>query len=131
MSANIAATRTPATVRVLDILLWCVQALLAFVFINAGWAKLTGQPEMVALFVAVGIGQWFRYVTAALELAGAALILVPKTTKVGAALIATIMLGAISAHLFVLHVPSTTPGILFLMSGFVVWGRRLRRPFAT
>jgi hypothetical protein len=34
------------------------------------------------------------------------------------------MLGALAAHLFILHVPPTTPGVLFLMSGFVVWGRR-------
>src|SRR5574341_200844 len=52
------------------------------------------------------------------------LIMVPKTRRIGAALLATIMLGALTAHLFILHVPPTTPGVLFLMSGFVVWGRR-------
>jgi hypothetical protein len=31
---------------------------------------------------------------------------------------------ALTAHLFILHVPPTTPGVLFLMSGFVAWGRR-------
>jgi uncharacterized protein YndB with AHSA1/START domain len=61
---------------------------------------------------------------AELELTGAVLIMVPKTRRIGAALLATIMLGALTAHLFILHVPPTTPGVLFLMSGFVVWGRR-------
>ena len=52
MSGNIAAARGAAAGRPLDILLWCVQALLALVFVSASWAKLTGKPEMVALFTA-------------------------------------------------------------------------------
>ena len=124
MSGNIAATRGTVTWRPLNILLWGVQALLALVFVNASLAKLTGNPEMVALFTAVGFGQWFRYVTGILELTGAVLIMVPKTRRIGSALLATIMLGALTAHLFILHVPPTTPGVLFLMSGFVMWGRR-------
>lgn len=75
MSDNIAATRGAATGRPLDILLWCVQAFLALVFVNASWAKLMGKPEMVALFTAVGFGQWFRYVTGILALTGAVLIM--------------------------------------------------------
>jgi uncharacterized membrane protein YphA (DoxX/SURF4 family) len=124
MSGNTAATHGTATGRPLDILLWCVQALLALVFVSASLAKLTGNAEAVALFTAVGVGQWLRYVTGILELAGALLVLVPKARRIGAALLATIMLGALTAHLFILHVPPTTPGILLLMSGFVVWGRR-------
>ena len=121
---HIAATHRAATGRPLDILLWCVQAVLALVFVGASWAKLTGNPEMVALFSAVGFGQWFRYVTGILELTGAVLIMVPKTRSAGAALLATVMLGALIAHLFILHVPPTTPGVLFLLSVLVVWGRR-------
>lgn len=110
--------------RRLNILLWCVQAFLALVFLNASWAKLMGNPEMVALFTAVGLGEWFRYVTGILEFTGAVLIVVPKTARSGALLIATIMFGALVAHLVTLHVPVTTPAVLLLMSGFVVWGRR-------
>lgn len=124
MSGNSAATGGAPTARLLDILLWCVQALLALVFVSSSWAKLTGKPEMVALFTAVGVGQWFQYVTGILELSGAVLIMVPKTKRIGAALLATIMLGALTAHLFILHVPPTTPGALLFLSGFVVWGRR-------
>ena len=124
MSGNIAATRSAPAGRSLNILLWCVQAVLALVFVSTAWAKLMGKPEMVALFTAVGLGQWFRYVTGILELTGAVLIMVPKTRRIGSALLATSMLGALTAHLFILHVSPTTPGLLFLMSGFVVWGRR-------
>ena len=124
MLGNVAAPRRVVVRRPLDILLWCVQVLLALVFVGSSWAKLTGKPEMVALFTAIGIGQWFRFVTGILELTGAVLILLPKTSRIGAAMLATVMLGALAAHLFILHVPPTTPGVLFLMSGFVVWGRR-------
>jgi uncharacterized membrane protein YphA (DoxX/SURF4 family) len=103
--------------------------LLALEFVGVSSAKLMGKPEMVALFTAVGIGQWFRYVTGILELTGAVLIVVPRTRSIGAVLLATIMLGAITAHLFILHVPPTAPVVLFLLSGFVVWGRR-SDPFA-
>ena len=124
MSVDIAATRRARAMRPRDIPLWCVQVLLAFVFVDASWAKLMGNPEMVALFTAVGFGQRFRYVTGVLELTGAVLIVVPKTSRIGAALLASIMLGALTAHVFILHAQPTVPVILFLMSGLVVWGRR-------
>ena len=123
LSDDIAATRSAGKGRQLDILLKCIQAFLALMFVGASWAKLMGKPEMIALFTAVGSGQWFRYVTGILELTGAVLIMVPKTRRIGAALLATIMLGALTAHLFILHVPPTTPGVLLLLSGFVVRGR--------
>lgn len=126
MSGDIAAVRGAATGRPLDILLWCVQAALALVFVGAGWAKLKGNPEMLALFSAVGVGQWLRYVTGVLELTGAVLIMVPTTRRIGATLLATIMAGAVTAHLFVLHVSPATPGVLLLMSALVVWGRTNR-----
>lgn len=110
--------------KALNITLWCVQVLLALAFLGAGSQKLIGAPAMVALFKAVGVGQWFRYVTGTLEVTGAVLIVVPKTRSIGAALLAAIMLGAITAHLFILHVPPTAPVVLLLLSSFVVWGRR-------
>lgn len=90
-AGNIAAIRGAATGRPFDILLWCVEAFLALVFVSTAWAKLMGKPEMVALFTAVGFGQWLRYVTGFLKLTGAGLIMVPKTRRIGAALLATIM----------------------------------------
>lgn len=110
--------------RAVNMLLWCVQAALALVFVGASWAKLTGEPQMVALFTAIDVGQWFRYVTGILEFTGAILILVPNTRRIGGALLATIMLGALTAHLFILHVSPTIPIALLLMSSVVVWGRR-------
>jgi uncharacterized membrane protein YphA (DoxX/SURF4 family) len=109
--------------RPLNILLWCVQAFLAFLFVNAGWPKLAGRGDMIELFTVVGFGQWLRYLTALLELGGALLILVPRTSWIGATMLATVMVGASIAHIFILHVPVTTPAVVLLMTAFVVWGR--------
>ena len=124
MSDNITATRSTASGRPLNILLWCIQALLALEFVAVSSAKLMGMQEMVQLFTALDLGPWFRYVTGILELAGAVLIVVPRTRRIGAGLLATIMLGAIIVHVFILQVPPTAPVVLFLLSGFVVWGQR-------
>lgn len=109
--------------KALNITLWIVQALLALTFFAAGGSKLVGRPDMVALFEAIGIGQWFRYVTGILEVTGAVLIVVPKTSSVGAVLLVAIMVGAITANV-ILHATIIPPLALLLLSSFVVWGRR-------
>ena len=109
--------------RGLNVALWIVQALLALAFLGASSTKLMGRPDMVALFAAVGIGQWFRYVTGILELIGAVLILVPKTRSIAAGLLVAIMFGAIMTNLN-LHTTIIPPLVLLLLASFVVWGRR-------
>ena len=110
--------------RPLTIALWVVQIGLALMFFMAGGNKLAGNPMMVGLFSAIGIGQWFRYVTGALEVAGAALLLVPRISGLGAALLVPVMLGAITTHLVVLHNSPAMPLGLLAALAFVAWGRR-------
>jgi len=75
MSGTGTASQTPSTRairrRVPTIALWALQAVLAFVFAMAGFAKVSGSLAMVEMFATIGIGQWFRYVVGALEIAGA------------------------------------------------------------
>ena len=111
----------------LNVTLWIVQALLALTFVAAGWSKLVGRPDMVALFAAIGIGQWFRYATGLLELTAAVLIVVPKTRSVGAVLLVAIMLGAIVVNL-TLHTSPIPPLVLLVLASIVVWGRRRELP---
>ena len=56
-------------------IVWGVRALLALAFGVAGMAKLAGMPQMVQVFDAIGVGQWFRYVTGVVEVLGAVLVL--------------------------------------------------------
>jgi putative oxidoreductase len=118
------ATSVKATGKGLNIALWVVAGLLTLAFAGAGVSKLTGQPQMVGLFEAIGMGQWFRYLTGTLEVLGAVLLVVPKGRAVGAALLLSVMLGAIVTHLAVLHNAPGAPAVLAALTGFVLWGRR-------
>jgi putative oxidoreductase len=118
-----APTNTPQS-KGANTALWVLQGLLALAFVGAASGKLLGKPEMVALFEAVGIGQWFRYVTGLLELTGAVLIVVPRTKFFGAALLCMVMVGAVLTHLFILHSAPTAPAVLLVLAGVVAWVRR-------
>ena len=107
-----------------NIALWTLQALVALTFVAAGSGKLLGSADMVALFDAIGIGQWFRYVTGSLEVLGALLLIVPGTTAFGAVLLACVMAGAVVAHMTVLHTAATVPLVLFALTAVIAWGRR-------
>ena len=81
-----------------NITLWTLQALVALAFVAAAAGKLLGNADMIALFDAVGVGQWFRYVTGSLELLGALLLIVPGRAAFGSVLLAGVMVGAVVAH---------------------------------
>ena len=104
--------------------LWILQILLAAAFLMAGVSKLAGTPAMVQLFTAVGWGQWFRYVTGAIEVAAAVLLLIPGLSGLAALLLIPTMAGAILTHLTVLHSNPSTPVILLLLAAILLWGRR-------
>jgi putative oxidoreductase len=109
-----------------NITLWTLQVPVALAFVAAAAGKLLGIPDMIALFDAVGVGQWFRYVTGLLELLGALLLIVPGTAAFGSVLLAGVMVGAVVAHLTVLHTAPTAPLVLFALTALIAWGRRSR-----
>jgi len=106
------------------IALWVVQLALAAMFLLAGGSKLLGVPAMVALFDAIGIGQWFRYVTGLIEVGSAIALLVPSVAVFGALALVATMVGAIVTHLFIVGGSPAMPVILLLGSAAVVWIRR-------
>jgi len=110
--------------KALNIVLWTLQVLVALAFVAAGSGKLLGSADMIALFDAVGIGQWFRYVTGLLEVVGGVLLVLPGKTAFGAVLLACVMAGAVVAHLTVLHTAATVPLVLFALTVLIAWGRR-------
>jgi len=110
--------------KALNVALWTLQVLAALALVAAGSAKLLGNPAMIALFDAVGIGQWFRYVTGSLEVLGALVLIAPGKTALGAVLLAGVMVGAVVAHLTVLHTAPTAPLVLFALTAVIAWGRR-------
>ena len=92
-----------------------IRLLLTAVFLMAGHAKLSGNPMMVQVFAAVGLGQWFRYLTGGLEVAGALGLLNGHTAGLAAGMLASVMAGAVLAHLFILGGSAAMPlGLLAL-----------------
>lgn len=93
----------------------------------AGFLKLTANEQMVGMFEAsIGVGRWFLYLTGALEVAGAFLLLIPRTSGLGALMLAGVMIGAVMTHLFIIGGSPLAAIILLVVTGVVAWGRRQR-----
>jgi uncharacterized membrane protein YphA (DoxX/SURF4 family) len=90
----------------------------------AGGSKLVGVPAMVSLFEAIGVGQWFRYVTGVVEVTSGIALLVPAAAIFGAMLLIPTMLGAIITNVFIVHASPVIPLLLLLAAAAVAWVRR-------
>ncbi|MGD0722487.1 MAG: DoxX family protein [Roseiarcus sp.] len=70
--------------------------LLAFAFAGAGLFNAIGGAAAQAQFLRWGYPAWWNFVTAALEVLGAALVVIPETRIWGLALMAMVMIAAIA-----------------------------------
>lgn len=103
--------------------LWVVQVVAAVGFAAAAAAKLSGSPEVVATFRAIGGGDWLRYLVAALELAGAVALFVPRLVGLAGVAFVALTVGATVTQL----VTGASPVMALLMlvlSAVIAWGRR-------
>ncbi len=106
------------------ITVWVIQILVAAAFIGAGSAKLAGAPMMVQIFDHIGVGQWFRYVTGIVEVAGGIMVLIPRASPFGGALLACTMACAICVHLLRIGGNPAPAFVLLVFSAAIVWLRR-------
>lgn len=105
---------------------WVLAVAAAAMFLMAGYKKLSGDPMMIQVFDGVGLGQWFRYLTGALEVTGGIGLLVPRVSPFAALMLAIVMVGAIMAHLFRIG-GNPLPAVLLLAACLgVTWLRRER-----
>jgi putative oxidoreductase len=104
--------------------LWVVQVLGAILFFLTGFAKLSGDEQMIQTFAAIGIGQWLRYVTGLIEFASAILLLIPALSRIGALLVVPIMIGAIVTHVVIIGGSPALPIGLLIIASIVAWGRK-------
>lgn len=119
-------SRSGSPGKIINVLLWVLQVAAAGMFLMAGFLKLSGNPQLVALFEAIGVGQWFRYLTGTMEVAGAILLLIPRTSGLGALMLAGVMAGAVITHVFIVGGSPLGAIILLVVTGVVAWGRRQR-----
>ena len=109
--------------RAKNVALWALQILTAAAFSMAGFGALSGAPMMVETFDKVGIGQWFRYVTGAIETTSAILLLIPRLTPIGAALLVCTMSGAVLTHLLMIGGSPVAALVLLCFAAIILWGR--------
>src|SRR3954469_12424046 len=105
--------------RALRTALWVIQVLLAAFFVFAATAKLSGQKDAVETFTKLGLGQWFRYLTGACELAGGLGLLIPRLSGLAALGLVGVMIGATITNLVVLA-PAVAPMTVLLGAVFAL-----------
>src|SRR6202035_6125205 len=124
MEINMSATSIQTVRPARRIGAWTVQGILAAAFLAAGSAKLAGVPYMVDLFAQIGLGQWFRVVTGAVEVTGAVALLIPGLAALGALWLGATMVGGVATPLFVLH-PTPVPAVVLgFINAVVLYLRR-------
>jgi putative oxidoreductase len=96
---------------------------LGLLFVVAGLVKLSGMSLMVELFASLGFGQWLRYVTALVELAGGVLLIAGRMEYLAALALAVIMVGATAASMMVFN-RSPIPPLLTLVALVVLAWKR-------
>ena len=98
-----------------------VRVLLIASFLLAAFGKFSGDPHAVAMFEALGVGQWMRYVTGTVELIGAVLLTTRRTRLPGAVLLAGVMAGAFLSHLGPVPGNALVPLTLLACIAVVAW----------
>lgn len=91
-----------------------------------GLDKFDPHSEWVAMFRQIGVGDWFRLATGAIEVAGAVLTIIPRTALYGLLLLAGTMAGAVLILAFELHRPGDAPfpgafGVALLVIACIRW----------
>ncbi len=88
------------------IFIWVLRILAAVILLQTLYFKFTAHPQSVKLFTILGMEPWGRVGTGICELVASILILIPRTTLLGALMGLGLMAGAIFFHL-------TKLGIIF------------------
>jgi uncharacterized membrane protein YphA (DoxX/SURF4 family) len=101
-----------------------LRVLLGSAFLFFSFMKLSGHPNMVAEFDIVGLGQWFRYFTGALELVGGLAVLVPRVSVLGAILLLLVDLGAFVAQVAILHMDWIHCVVIAALLGLLIYLQR-------
>ncbi|OXM53165.1 DoxX family protein [Amycolatopsis alba] len=103
------------------IALWIVRAALAAEFLYSGYLLFAG-GHTEQTFAEIGLGQWLRYVTGAVEAVGAIGLLIPRLGGPSALLLAGVMLGASVTELFILaNGGPVLPLVLLIITATLAW----------
>lgn len=100
-----------------EILIWILKITASVILLQTLFFKFSGAEESVYIFSALDAEPYGRIGSGIAELIAVILILIPKTTWIGALISSGIMTGAILSHLFVLGiVVQNDKGLLFTLA---------------
>ena len=92
------------------IFIWIVKLIAVVILVQTLFFKFTGAEESVYIFQTLGVEPFGRIGSGVVELIASILILVPRTTLLGALLALGTMAGAIFSHIFVLGIEVKNDG---------------------
>lgn len=96
------------------ILSWILRLAAAAILLQTLFFKFTGAEESKFIFTTLGVEPWGRLGSGVVELVAAILLLVPRTTTIGAFIALATMSGAIMSHLVFLGIEvKNDRGLLF------------------
>ncbi len=87
-----------------NILKWALRIIVAVILLQTLFFKFTGAEESIFIFKTLGIEPYGRIGSGIVELIASILLLIPRTTWLGALLALGTIMGAIASHLFVLGI---------------------------
>ncbi|MTH17399.1 DoxX family membrane protein [Flavobacterium sp. LC2016-01] len=100
-----------------EIIIWILRITASVILLQTLFFKFSGAEESIYIFSTLGVEPYGRIGSAIAELIVAILILIPKTTWLGAFGATGIMIGAILSHLFVLGIEvQNDGGLLFALA---------------
>ncbi len=100
-----------------NILLWVLRVIPAFILLQTLFFKFTAAPESVYIFETVGMEPHGRIGSGVVELIASILLLIPRTSWLGALLALATISGAIFFHLTSLGIEvKEDGGTLFIMA---------------
>lgn len=101
-------------------IIWLLRIVASSILLQTLFFKFSGAEESVYIFSKLGMEPYGRIGSGIAELIAVILILIPKTTWMGALLACGIMTGAILSHLFVLGIAVENDGGLLFVLALIV-----------
>lgn len=100
---------------------WVLRLIVAYILLQTLSFKFGAKPESVYIFTTVGMEPWGRIGSGIVELIASVLILIPRTTALGAAMAIGTMSGALFFHLTTLGIEVMNDGGQLFYMAITVW----------
>lgn len=103
------------------VITWIFRLIAAFIMVQSLFFKFSAADESIYIFSTLGMEPWGRIGTGMIELIASILLLIPRTTWLGAAVGIATMSGAIFFHLTALGIKVKGDGGQLFIYALVTW----------